>query len=112
VLRIAESECHLRRERSFANQFAHDDILVAAANDAQAIAQSLCTLSAGYAEDGIWEDLMTPAQKDRATVIMEAFNEDAEPLIGKHGDNTQVAIALNAFNMAGTRLLDDILASP
>jgi hypothetical protein len=98
--------------RSFANQFAHDDILVAAANDTQAIAQSLCTLSSGYAEDGVWEELMTDQQKQTATDLMESFNTSAEPLIGTHGDNHSVALVLNAFNLAGLSLLEAIIDNP
>ncbi len=98
--------------RSFANQYAHDDILVAAANDTQAIAQSLCTLSSGYAEDGVWEELMTDQQKQTATDLMESFNVSAEPLIGKNGGHSAVALALNAFNLAGLSLLEAIIDNP
>ena len=98
--------------RSFANQFAHDDVLVAAANDTQSIAQSLCTLSAGYSENGIWEDLMTDAQKTQATTLMGDFNSVAGELVAYSGRSPEVLSALNQFNAAGNALLTAISNNP
>jgi hypothetical protein len=78
-----------------------------------ATAQSLCTLSAGYSDDGALEDLMTDAQKQTATEIMGAFNDASEVLLAdKHSSRGSVLGALEQFNAHGAVLLEAIQANP
>lgn len=53
-------------------------------NRTQAIAQSLCTLAAGYEN----EDLMTDEQKQRATELMGTFNQAGDHLLKQILGNT------------------------
>lgn len=99
--------------RTFNFLFGQDADIALAANLSVATAQSLCTLSGGYADDGTWEDLMTDAQKQTATEIMGAFNDTSETLLAdKHSSRADVLHALQQFNASGGLLLEEIQANP
>jgi hypothetical protein len=58
-------------------------LIIIRGNRTQANAQSLCTLSAGYYEDGTHEDLMTDAQKTKAAQIMGEFVDKSDRLLAE-----------------------------